>query len=129
MLGSAKLMAVVTVSDAARAKPFYQDVLGLKLVNEDAFALVFDAGGTTLRIALAQKVTVPPYTVAGWEVADANATVRALSARGIRFERFPGMDQDELGMWVSPSGAKVAWFKDPDGNLLSVSQMSVNQSG
>jgi len=122
MLGSAKLMAFVTVSDAARAKEFYRDVLGLKLVSEDAFALAFDVGGTMLRVPITQKVTVAPYTVAGWEVSDADATVRALAARGVRFERFPGMNQDELGVWASPSGAKVAWFKDPDGNLLSVSE-------
>ena len=122
MLGSAKLMAFVTVSDAARAKEFYRGVLGLKLVSEDGFALVFDVGGTALRVAIAQKVSAAPYTVAGWQVEDADATVRALTAGGVTLERFKGMSQDELGVWTSPSGAKVAWFKDPDGNLLSVSE-------
>jgi catechol 2,3-dioxygenase-like lactoylglutathione lyase family enzyme len=122
MLGSAKLMAIVTVSDAAQAMAFYRDVLGLTLASEDGFALVFDVGGTTLRVSIAKQVTVAPYTVAGWEVADAEATVRALAAKGVKFERFPGMKQDGLGVWTAPSGAKVAWFKDPDGNLLSVSQ-------
>ena len=122
MLGSAKLMAFVTVSDAARAKAFYRKVLGLKLAGEDGFALVFDVGGTMLRVAIAPKLTVAPYTVAGWQVEDAKATVRKLTRKGVTFERFKGMPQDELGVWTSPSGAKVAWFKDPDGNLLSVSQ-------
>ena len=122
MLGSAKLVAFVTVSDAARARTFYRDVLGLRLVSEDTFALVFDAKGTMLRVAIAAQVTAAPYTVLGWDVADIAATVRQLAAAGVRFERYPGMQQDELGIWQSPSGARVAWFKDPDGNTLSVSQ-------
>ena len=122
MLGSAKLVAFVTVSNAARARTFYRDVLGLRLVSEDTFALVFDVNGTMLRVAIAAHVTAAPYTVLGWEVADIAATVRQLAAAGVRFERYPGMPQDELGIWQSPSGAGVAWFKDPDGNTLSVSQ-------
>ena len=122
MLGSAKVVAFVTVSNAARARTFYRDVLGLRLVSEDNFALVFDANGTMLRVAIASRVTAAPYTVLGWEVADIAATVRQLAAAGVRFERYPGMQQDDLGIWQSPSGACVAWFKDPDGNTLSVSQ-------
>jgi len=122
MLASAKLVAFVTVSNAARARTFYRDVLGLRLVSEDNFALVFNANGTMLRVAIAAHVTAAPYTVLGWEIGDIEATVRELAAAGVRCERFPGMAQDELGIWQSPSGARVAWFKDPDGNLLSVSQ-------
>jgi catechol 2,3-dioxygenase-like lactoylglutathione lyase family enzyme len=122
VLGSAKLVAFVTVSNAARARAFYRDVLGLRLVSEDNFALVFDANGTMLRVAIAAHVTAAPYTVLGWEIGDIAATVRQLAAEGVQFERYPGMQQDELGIWQSPSGARVAWFKDPDGNTLSVSQ-------
>src|SRR5579864_3660182 len=122
MLGSANLVAFVTVSDAARARTFYRDALGLRLVSEDNFALVFDANGTMLRVAVAAQVAVAPYTVLGWAVADIAATVRALAAAGVEFQRYPGMQQDELGIWRSPGGARVAWFKDPDGNTLSVSQ-------
>jgi catechol 2,3-dioxygenase-like lactoylglutathione lyase family enzyme len=118
VLGSAKLVAFVTVSNAARARTFYRDVLGLCLVSEDNF----DANGTTLRVAIASRVTAAPYTVLGWEIADIAATVRHLAAAGVQFERYPGMQQDDLGIWQSPSGARVAWFKDPDGNTLSVSQ-------
>jgi catechol 2,3-dioxygenase-like lactoylglutathione lyase family enzyme len=121
-LGSAKLVAFVTVSNATRARAFYRDVLGLRLVSEDNFALVFDANGTMLRVAIAAHVTAAPYTALGWEVADIAATVRELAAAGVQFERYPGMQQDDLGIWQSPSGARVAWFKDPDGNTLSVSQ-------
>jgi len=122
MLASAKLVAFVTVSDAARARTFYRDLLGLRLISEDGFALVFDANGTMLRVAIAAQVTAAPYTVLGWEVADIFATVHELSAAGVRFERYHGMPQDEFGIWQSPSGARVAWFKDPGGNTLSVSQ-------
>jgi len=122
MLGSAKLVAFVTVSNAARARTFYRDVLGLRLVSEDTFALVFDANGTMLRVAIASHVSAAPYTVLGWEVADIAATVRQLAAAGVRFERYPGKQQDELGIWQSPGGGRVAWFKDPDSNTLSVSQ-------
>jgi hypothetical protein len=90
--------------------------------REDPFALVFDAGGTALRISKVAEVTMAPYTVLGWDVSDITATVRALTNNGARLERFPGIPQDELGIWTSPGGSRVAWFKDPEGNLLSVSQ-------
>jgi catechol 2,3-dioxygenase-like lactoylglutathione lyase family enzyme len=122
VLGSGKLVAFVTVSNATRARAFYRDVLGLRLVSEDNFALVFDANGTMLRVAIASRVTAAPYTVLGWEIGDIATTVRQLAAAGVQFERYPGMQQDDLGIWQSPSGARVAWFKDPDGNTLSVSQ-------
>ena len=122
MLGQAKLVAFAADSDAARARAFYRDVLGLKLISEDGFAIVFDAQGTTLRVSLVKEVVAAPYTVLGWGVADIAAAVKGLSAAGVRFERYPWMEQDDLGIWSAPGGARVAWFKDPDGNLLSVSQ-------
>lgn len=121
-LRSAKLMAFAATGDPERAKAFYRDVLGLKLVSEDGFALVFDANGTPLRVATVPNVVAAPYTVLGWQVPDAKATVRKLAKAGVAFERYKGMQQDEFGIWESPGGGKVAWFKDPEGNLLSVSQ-------
>ena len=122
MLASSKLVAFVATTDPVRAKAFYADVLGLPLVSEDGFAVVFDAHGTTLRVAIVREATIAPYTVLGWSVGDIAATVRSLASAGVRFERFPWMEQDELGIWTAPSGAKVAWFKDPAGNMLSVSR-------
>ena len=122
MLASEKLVAFVSATSADHARAFYRDKLGLRLVSEDGFALVFDSGGAPLRVSLAKEVKPAPYTVLGWQVKNAKATVEKLAAAGVVFERYTGMGQDNLGIWSSPSGAKVAWFKDPDGNLLSVSE-------
>ena len=117
------IIAFVNIVDADRAKHFYRDVLGLRLAEEALpFALVFDAHGTMLRLSITQKHSPLPGTVLGWHVPDITAVVRDLKSAGVQLERFEGMNQDELGIWSSPSGAKVAWFKDPDGNMLSVSQ-------
>ena len=122
MLASSKVVAFIATGDATRAKAFYGEVLGLRLLSEDDFAVVFDANGTTLRVAIVREVVPAPYTVLGWDVEDVAATVRRLSAAGVDFERYAWLQQDELGIWSAPSGAKVAWFKDLDGNVLSVSQ-------
>jgi len=122
MLASSKLVGFVATIDSSRAKAFYRDILGLLLISEDEYALVFDAHGTMLRVAIVGEIVLAPYTVLGWQVNDIDATVRGLAAKGVKFERYPWMEQDEVGIWSAPSGAKVAWFKDPDGNLLSVSQ-------
>ncbi len=121
MLSSAKIMAFVSTTSADRARAFYRDTLGLRLVSEDGFALVFDCGGTNLRVTLAQEVTVAKYTVLGWEVKDVSATVAGLKKAGVVFEIYSFIQQDELGIWTAPGGTQVAWFKDPDGNLLSLS--------
>ena len=122
-LGLRKIMAFVATREPDRAKKFYRDTLGLRLVEEQLpFALVFDANGTMLRVTVVKELTAAPYTVLGWDVPDIAATARELAAAGVKLERYPGMAQDELGIWTSPSGAKVAWFKDPDGNVLSVTQ-------
>jgi len=124
MLGSEKIVAFVATSDPARAKVFYRDTLRLRLVSEDQFAVVFNAGGTMLRVSIVPKVTAAPYTVLGWEVSTIVEAARKMEKAGIKFERFERLDQDELGIWNAPSGAKVAWFKDPDGNLLSITQFA-----
>jgi len=122
---SSKLIAFVATKDMAAAKAFYAGLLGLPLISEDNFALAFNAFGTMLRVTAAQNAAPAPYTVLGWEVSDIAAAVGALTKSGVQFEHYPGMGLDELGIWDAPGGAaRVAWFKDPDGNLLSVSQHS-----
>lgn len=121
-LESQKLIAFVATRDPDRAKAFYRDILGLKFVSQDRFALVFDAGGTMLRVTTVQELTPPQYTVLGWQVPDVLGVAKSLQTKGIHFERYPGMQQNEVGVWNSPNGASVAWFKDPDGNTLSITQ-------
>ena len=122
MLADRDVTAFLATADAGSARRFYEGVLGLRLIEDTPFALVFAAGGTTLRIQKLAALTPAPHTVLGWSVPDIAAAVRALAERGVRFERFEGMRQDGLGIWLSPSGARVAWFKDPDGNLLSLTE-------
>lgn len=121
MLASNKLIAFLLTKDKSRAKSFYADVLGLAFVRDDGFALVFNGNGTMLRIAEMKEFTPQKGTTLGWEVSDLPGTIRELVSRGVQFERF-GMPQDELGIWTAPGGDQVAWFKDPDGNLLSLSR-------
>ena len=122
MLKAAKVVAFVGTRQPDRARSFYRDTLGLKLVSEDPFAIVFDANGTMLRVSIVPELTPAKFTVLGWQVADIAATARDLQKAGVALQRFPGMQQDELGVWSSPSGAKVAWFQDPDGNTLSITE-------
>jgi predicted enzyme related to lactoylglutathione lyase len=122
MLESAELIAFVATADVPRARAFYEDVVGLDLIGDDGFALVFDAHGTTLRVTQVAEVAVAPYTTLGWLVPDVVTTIAALAGRGVVFERFDGIDQDEHGIWTAPGGGRIAWFKDPDGNTLSVTQ-------
>jgi catechol 2,3-dioxygenase-like lactoylglutathione lyase family enzyme len=122
-LSDQSLIGFVATSDPDRAKKFYSDTLGLRMASEEMpFALVFDAHGTMLRVTIVKKVIPAGYTVLGWQVPDIVAAAKALSEAGVRFERYQGMQQDELGIWSSPRGAMVAWFKDADGNTLSLSQ-------
>ncbi|HEY6490039.1 MAG: VOC family protein [Terracidiphilus sp.] len=123
-LGERNIVAFVPIVDAATARSFYGAVLGLKLIEQELpFAVVFDAHGTTLRLTLVGEFAPAPWTVLGWDVPDLEAAVCRLESAGVRFERYEWMKQDEQGIWSSPSGAKVAWFKDPDGNVLSLSQV------
>jgi catechol 2,3-dioxygenase-like lactoylglutathione lyase family enzyme len=122
-LGKYNIIGFVSIVDVARAKEFYRDTLGLHLVMEEPpFALVFEANGIMLRLGMAKELPPAHGTVLGWQVPEITAIVKSLGQAGVRFEFYEGMNQDELGIWSSPSGAKVAWFKDPDGNTLSVSE-------
>ena len=122
MLGQQTLVAFIATTDASRARAFYEDALGLALVSNDAFALVFDVNGTTLRVQKVEAFEPRPFTALGWAVSDIEQVVAALAQKNVPCERFPGMDQDAQGVWASPSGARIAWFKDPDGNLLSLTE-------
>ena len=122
MLGDCELVAFVGATDRQRAKAFYQDALGLRLIEDTPFALVFDSRGTTLRVAIAPTVTPAPGTVLGWSVPDISVVLAGLAAAGIPVEIFDGMRQDQRGVWTTPTGEQVAWFRDPDGNVLSLTQ-------
>jgi predicted enzyme related to lactoylglutathione lyase len=122
MLDKSNVVTFVATSRPESAKTFYEQTLGLALVLEDAFAIVFDANGVMLRIQKVQEHTPQSYTVRGWDVADNQASVRELLSKGVRCEGYEWLEQDELGVWTAPSGAKIAWFKDPDGNTLSLTQ-------
>ncbi len=121
-LGSHKIVAFVATRDPQRAKAFYRDTLGLRLVSEDSFAIVFRVGGTMLRVTTVHEIATAPYTVLGWHVTNISATIKSLVRAGVTFELYPGLPQDERGVWTAPGGARIAWFKDPDGNTLSVTQ-------
>jgi catechol 2,3-dioxygenase-like lactoylglutathione lyase family enzyme len=118
-----KVMTFIVTRDRARAKAFYGDTLGFEALSEDMFATVFDLNGTQLRISEVSGHQPPPHTVLGWEVPDIEASVKALKAKGIAFNVYEGFGQDELGIWTAPvSTNRVAWFLDPDGNNLSLTQ-------
>lgn len=121
-LGKSRAMAFVATTRPEVARKFYCEVLGLKLEEDTPFAVVVSAANVKLRIQKVKELTPHPFTALGWEVDEISTAVAALAERGVTFQRFEGMDQDAAGVWSSPSGAKVAWFKDPDGNLLSVTE-------
>jgi predicted enzyme related to lactoylglutathione lyase len=118
------LIAFIPTRDAERARAFYRDLLGLCLTSDQLpFALVFDAHGIMLRVTVVNELTPPPYTTLGWNVPDIQQALANLTNRGIQFVRYPNMSQDQFGIWTSPAGSKIAWFRDPDGNTLSLSQL------
>lgn len=123
MLTEQTLKAFVPTTDPKKAKEFYQGKLGLSLLSEDNFALEFDVHGTPLRITTVHELAPHPFTVLGWDVANIETSINELKSKGINFEHYKGLQQDELGIWTAPSGTRVAWFKDPDGNILSLSQL------
>ena len=123
MLGNTPIVAFIPTLDFDKARAFYVDVLGLRFVDNDGFAMVLDANGTMIRVAKVQPDFKPAqFTILGWQVSEIEKVVSALTEKGVVFERYGFFEQDPLGIWSAPGGAKVAWFKDPDGNVLSVSQ-------
>jgi len=122
MLSAGKLIGFVPTKDSARSREFYEGKLGFKFVSDDQFALVMQAGESMIRIVKGAKFTPAQYTVMGWEVTDIEAMVKWLNGRGVAFEKYPFVQDQEQGIWTKPNGDKVAWFKDPDGNVLSLSQ-------
>ncbi|MGD1021925.1 MAG: VOC family protein [Candidatus Sulfotelmatobacter sp.] len=122
MLGSNNIVAFVPTKDATKSRAFYEGVLGLRFVKDDGFALVLDANGIMVRVSQAPQFTPAQFTILGWEVTDIEKMVADLREKGVHFERYGFIEQDDLGIWTAPTGDKVTWFKDPDGNVLSVSQ-------
>jgi catechol 2,3-dioxygenase-like lactoylglutathione lyase family enzyme len=120
---AAKVMTFIVTRDRAVAKEFYGETLGFQQTGEDEFAVVFDLNGTPLRISTVPDHKPPVHTVLGWAVPDIVTAVRALQAKGVKFNIYEGFGQDALGIWTAPaSGNRVAWFPDPDGNNLSLTQ-------
>ncbi|MGA2647402.1 MAG: VOC family protein [Candidatus Sulfotelmatobacter sp.] len=122
MFRSTNIVAFVPTKDAAKARAFYEGLLGLRFLKDDGFAMVLDANGIKVRVAKVPQFTPAQFTILGWEVADMEKTAAALADKGVRCEKFGFFKQDDLGIWTAPTGDKVAWFKDPDGNILSISQ-------
>jgi catechol 2,3-dioxygenase-like lactoylglutathione lyase family enzyme len=122
MLGSTNIIAFVPIRDSDKARAFYEGTLGLRFVQDDGFALVFEANGIMVRAAKMKEFIPAQYTILGWQVSGIENMVQALQKKGVHFEIFGFFKQDQLGIWTAPTGDKVAWFKDPDGNILSVSQ-------
>lgn len=123
MLANSNLIAFVPTRDADRARTFYQNTLGLRFLHDDTFAIVMESGPTTIRIVRVGEFTPFPFTLLGWDVADIEAAVKDLADKGVEFHRYTFLEQSPTGIWTAPGGAaKVAWFSDPDGNTLSLSQ-------
>lgn len=122
MLAKKKLKAFVPTTKPKKAKVFFRDILGLQLLSEDKYALEFDANGTLLRVTIVPELKPHPFTILGWNVEDIVAIIKKLNAKNIFCERYEFMEQDDLGIWTSPNGSKVAWFKDVDGNILSLTE-------
>ena len=120
---AATTVSFIVTRDREKARGFYGGILGFKQTHEDNFALVYDMNGRSLRISTLKDFEPQQHTVLGWGVPDIAATVKVLMAKGVSFNRYPGLEHDELGIWTAPgSTAKIAWFLDPDGNNLSLTQ-------
>jgi catechol 2,3-dioxygenase-like lactoylglutathione lyase family enzyme len=122
MLASGKMMGFLLTKDYDKARLFFEGTLGFQFVSLDQFALVMRAAGSTIRISKVPDFVPFKSTVLGWEVEDIGAVVAWLKQRGVTCDKYPFVQDRELGIWTAPTGDKVAWFKDPDGNVLSVSQ-------
>ena len=122
MISNSKVVAFAATKNSVNSRNFYENVLGLKILSDDMFAIVFDANGTMLRIQKVQEHNPPQFTSLGWEVADINVEIDELMKNGVIFNKYQGLDQDKRNIWTAPGGAKIAWFSDPDGNTLSLTQ-------
>jgi catechol 2,3-dioxygenase-like lactoylglutathione lyase family enzyme len=122
MLANKKLKAFIPTVKPGEAKLFYRDILGLKLLSEDNFALEFDANGTLLRVTIVQDLKPHPFTILGWNIDNIVSVIKQLNDKNVFCERYDFLKQDNFGVWTSPNGSKVAWFKDPDGNVLSLTE-------
>ena len=122
MLANKELKAFVPTIKPKEAKKFYKDILGLKLLSEDEYALEFNANKTLLRVIIVPELTPHGFTVLGWNVEDIISTIKALNKKAVVCEKYKFLKQDKYGIWISPNGSKVAWFKDPDGNVLSLTE-------
>jgi predicted enzyme related to lactoylglutathione lyase len=122
MLSNENLKAFAPTTDPKKAKSFYNHTLGLRLLTEDNYALEFDANGTVLRVTIVPQLTPHPFTILGWNVRDIVSVINQLNKKNVVFECYDFLKQDNLGIWTSPNGSKVAWFKDPDGNILSLTE-------
>jgi predicted enzyme related to lactoylglutathione lyase len=123
MLSDKELKAFVPTVKPAEARIFYRDILGLKFLSEDNYALEFEANGTLLRVIIVQELKPQAFTVLGWNVDDISSTIKSLNNKKVFCEKYEFFQQDSLGIWTSPNGSKVAWFKDPDGNVLSLTEL------
>jgi catechol 2,3-dioxygenase-like lactoylglutathione lyase family enzyme len=122
MLADKKLKSFVATTKPDKAKSFYRDTLGLKLLSEDNYGLEFEANGALLRIAIVQELKPQTFTVLGWNVDDISSTIKSLNDKNVFCEKYDFLEQDNLGVWITPNGSKVAWFKDLDGNVLSLTE-------
>ncbi len=122
MLAGYRMVGFVPSRDLERARAFYERVLGFRVVESDGFAVTCTGGGARLRITKVGPFTPHAFTTLGWTVASIRKQIDALVKRGVAFKRFGGFQQDPRGIWTAPGGTRVAWFKDPDGNLLSLTE-------
>lgn len=124
MLSTSDVIAFASTADLVRSRAFYEEVLGLSLVDQNDYACVFDAHGTMLRVTVVDVVARPGYTVLGWRVDDISETICQLTAQGVEFVRYDGMPQDAHGVWTTSNGDRIAWFHDPDENVLSLTEFA-----
>ncbi len=120
-----KPVSFLAIDGVEKAKAFYVETLGLSLVEESPYALVFEHHGHFTRIQIVETLDPAPFTVHGWMVGNIEEKVRSLVSKGITFVIYEGLPQDQFGIWNSPSGAKIAWFTDPSGNILSLTQAPI----
>ena len=128
MLEKYDLMACVSTAEPAKARAFYEGRLGLEVLGSDDYGVMYDVNGRRLRLSYVQELQPAPYSVLCWVVPDIRAAIAALTLKEVVLERYEGLGQDAAGVWASPDGTLVAWFKDPGGNVLSLAQFVVHDA-